>query len=322
MNNEVRKLAFKQYLHYFRIWFVLTGISVVVLLVAVVPKLMPKNSAIQRGNTMSTEKERVFDYADVLTDEEEQKLREYIAECEQKSQTDIIVVTLDQPMIYGLPDSASQVEEDEMWNHNMMNFADDFYDEHQFGWNQPYGDGALILDNWYEDENGSQKGTWLSTAGKMEEYIGIYEEDVVLDAMYDYIDYAPYRAYYAAVTKLADYGEHGYERNYSLSEIYSIVACGGGAIPLIIALIYALTNLKNVPAKDTTKANTYVVNGKVIVNSRMDEFLRKNVTKRHIDTSSSSGGGGSSRSHHSGGGSHGHHTSSSGHSHGGGGRRR
>lgn len=311
MNNEVRKLAFKQYLHYFRIWLVLTGISVAVLLIAVVPKLMPKNSAVQRGNTTSTEKERVFDYADILTDEEEQKLREYIAECEQKSQTDIIVVTLNQPM--GISDSE--------WNRNMMNYADDFYDNHRFGWNQAYGDGALILDNWYEDENGSQKGTWLSTAGKMEEYIGSYEEDVVLDAMYDYIDYSPYRAYYAAVTKLADYGEKGDGPHYSISEMMSVVACGGGVIPFIIALIYALSNLKNAPAKDTTVPSTYVVNGRAVVKNRQDQFLRKNVVTRHIDTSSSSGG--SSRSGgHSGGGSHGHHTSSGGHSHGGGGRRR
>ena len=129
-------------------------------------KSLKYKSSVSRNNTR-TAAERVYDLADVLTDEEERLLTDYIAESEARAQIDIIVVTINLPM--GLSDY--------QWTDNMVNYADDFYDNYAFGWNEPYGDGALILDNWYEDENGSQKGSWLSTSGKMEEYIGIYDPD-------------------------------------------------------------------------------------------------------------------------------------------------
>ena len=35
-----------------------------------------------------------------------------------------------------------------------MVYADNFYDEHQFGYDRPYGDGVLMLDNWYREADG------------------------------------------------------------------------------------------------------------------------------------------------------------------------
>ena len=46
-------------------------------------------------NNEECPKERVFDYADKLTAQEEQELRNKIAEAEQLCGTDIIVLTLD-----------------------------------------------------------------------------------------------------------------------------------------------------------------------------------------------------------------------------------
>jgi len=309
MDKEVRSEALRQYFRYFRVWFILAAIAIAVVGGGFLIKSLKYKSSVSRNNTR-TAAERVYDLADVLTDEEEQKLRDYIAECEARAQIDIVVVTINEPV--GLSDY--------QWENNMMNYADDFYDEGAFGWNKPYGDGALLLDNWYEDENGSQKGSWLSTSGKMEDTIGSYEEGKVFDAMGDGDDIAanPYKAYRGAVEKLAYYGEHGYD--YSGEEVSGSLMCFGVIIPFIVALIYALTNLKQTPARDTTVPSTYVMQGRNVMNNRVDQFIRKNTITRHIDTSSSSGG--SRSGGHSGGGSHGHHTSSGGHSHGGGGRRR
>ncbi|MBR1772111.1 MAG: TPM domain-containing protein [Lachnospiraceae bacterium] len=306
MDQDVRKEALRQYVHYFRVWFVLAGIALAVIVGSLVTYYIKTHRHAVRSNTRAIA-ERVFDQADVLTDEEEQKLRAYIAECEAQGEIDIIVVTTNEPM--GLSDY--------QWETNMMNYADDFYDNYAFGWDQPYGDGALLLDNWYEDENGSQKGSWLSTSGKMEETIGSYEEGKVFDAMDPYIGSSPYMAYHAAVGKLAQYGKNGYE--VSSSDLSCSVLCIGGILPFIIALIYALSHLKQTPAKDTTVPSTYVVQGRTTMHQKTDAFLRKNTITRHIDTSS---GGGSRSGGHSGGGSYGNHTSSGGHSHGGGGRRR
>ncbi|MDE6701063.1 MAG: hypothetical protein K2K10_08660, partial [Acetatifactor sp.] len=166
---------------------------------------------------------------------------------------------------------------------NMMNYADDFYDNGKYGWNKAYGDGVLLLDNWYEDTDGSQKGSWLSTSGRMEYRIGAEEEGEILDAMYEYIDRNPYKAYWAAVACFAafeidentkDFG--GYLENHL--EICFIIFI----IPLIIALIYARVHLKPSKGSDTTVASTYVKGGVPVLRSSSDSFIRKNVVSYQI----------------------------------------
>lgn len=299
MDKEIRREAWKQYLRYFRFWFIITGIVVLSTIGVIAAKWF--SNQCPRGNS-SAPAERVYDYADVLTDAEEEDLRACIARCEKKSHIDIIIVTLNQEM----------GGDDWTWETNMMNFSDDFYDNAKYGWNKEYGDGALLLDNWYEDENGSQKGAWLSTSGKMEDIIGAWEEGKVFDAMDVHIGTDPYKAYRAAVLKLAGYGGDE-ETDVETSSIFCSFL-----FPVIAALIYAFVNLSQAKAKDTTVPATYVVNGRPLLRSKSDDFIRKNVVSHRIESSS----GGSSGGSHRGGGSHGSHRSSSGHSHGGGGRRR
>lgn len=303
MNREVRNLAFKQYFKYFAGWFVVAGILLVVTVGAFIVKSIGTKS--DAHNNSEAPVERVYDYADVLTAQEEKDLSNYIAEKEAYGTLDIVIVTLDQPM--GISDYE--------WENNMMNYADDFYDAGKFGWNKPDGDGVCLVDNWYEDENGSQKGSWLSTAGKMIETIGPTEEYAVFDAMDRYIESNPYKAYCAAVDELADYGKFGYGDQGGDPTWF----CLAFIVPFIVAGIYAAVNLSQSKAKDTTVAGTYVENGQMNVCSKSDQFIRKSVSSYRVSSSSSGGGGGSS---HRGGGSRGSHRSSSGRSHGGGGRRR
>jgi len=87
-------------------------------------------------------------------------------------------------------------------------------------------------------------------------------------------------------------------------------------VGLVVALIYAAVNLHQNKAKDTTATNQYVDGKKPKINDTRDQYLRKNVVTRRIETSSSSEEAAPQRGH---GGSH---RSSSGVSHGGGGHRR
>lgn len=66
---------------------------------AVVHALTPKPV---RGN--GREPRRVYDYADMLTEEEEQSLREYIAECEGEDSGRIVIVTISESVEYDLQD--------------------------------------------------------------------------------------------------------------------------------------------------------------------------------------------------------------------------
>ena len=286
---DFKKEARRQYFKYFRWWFVAAGVLLVIFLVNTGIKMIVGN--VGRTNT-SAPAERVYDYANVLTDEEEQKLREYIAQKEHEIRADIVIVTIYEPM-----------EKDGIsWETAMMNYADDFYDNHNYGYDKARGNGVLLLDNWYD----GQAGSWLATCGNVYEEFGDYEINEVLDAVYYNIDYGTYNAYREAIytTTLMMGGDM---EGIGLASIF---------VPIVVALIYACVNLRQKKAKDTTTAATYVACGKPVMNVQRDDFIRKNVVRTKIQTSSSSGGG------HSSGGRGGSHRSSSGTRHGGGGRRR
>lgn len=297
MEMNVKKEAGRQYLKYFRIWFIITGVFVALGLVFGVASLFSgeagKNP--ERQN-MSAPKERVYDFADVLTDAEEKNLREYIARKEPLIQADIVLVTIKEDVESGAYG----------WETAMMNYADDFYDQKLYGYDAVNGNGVLLLDNWYD----GQAGSWLSTCGNVYYRFGDYEINRVLDAVYYGLDDGAYEAYLDYIDTvyylMADEGQME-SASLSLGMILGL--------PFMVALIYALVNLRQSKAKVTTQANTYVEGGRPVMRVSRDDFIRKHVVTRRIETNSGSRSGG-----HSGGG--GGHRSSGGVSHGGGGRRR
>lgn len=303
MEGNIRAEERKQFFRYFKVWIIFSSLIVALWIFHAVYNALSGGAKVRNNPDAPTQ--RVYDYADVLTDEQERKLTQAIAEYEERGKCDIILVLISEEM--GRSDAT--------WERNMMNYADDFYDEGAFGYDKPHGDGVLILDNWYEDSNGSQQGTWISTSGKMEDIIGPSEENDILDAMYAYISNDPVKGYEAAIRKTALWGsgEAAKAGEGQISWLAVVV------VPIIVAVIFALTNINQKAAKDTTTASTYVAGGKPQIRRRQDDFLRKTVTSVRIQTESRSGSSGGS---HRGGGSAGHHVSSGGHSHGGGGRRR
>lgn len=302
MSDDIKKEIRKQYFHYFRFWFIGIGILLVITAIAGVKHVIEIN--VPRPN-LSAPTERVYDYADVLTDVEEESLRKRIAEVERRLRIDIVLVTFNQS-VEGEEARRQYGYRSADWEQNMMDYADDFWDENQYGYNKGFeGDGCILVHNWFEGQNGEH----LSTSGRVEDRFSYNDIDTVLYAVDDYYDTDPYRAYMAYVDTVASImgRERGESGTFSLGAVF--------VVPIVAALVYALFNLKQKPAKDTTTASTYVEGGKPVMKGRADEFIRKSVVSRKIETSSSGGGG--SRS--SGGG--GHHISSSGASHGGGSHR-
>ncbi len=310
METDVKKLARQQYFKYFRIWFIVLGILLVISAVLFVGSILRGNKTVERENKKSPT-ERVYDNAEVLSDKEEDKLREVIQEAEKKIQCDIILVTINQPV--------ENLDDDEMekyqyryddWERNMQDIADDFYDYNEFGYDESGddGDGVLFLDNWYP----GQEGSWISGSGAAAECIAD-NEWIILDAFEAKLDYGEYDAYEAYVKKVVQMMQRSNEGVviYGNDSAYLL---GALLIPIVVAIGFILINLKSKEGQMTTLANTYVDNGRARVNVSQDQFLRKSVSTRVIQTSSSggtrSGGGGSM------------HRSSSGRSHSGGGRRR
>ena len=284
MDKDNRKEAFRQYIHYFRFWFILLGVLAVLVAAFFIASLIMPEA--ERGNAAAPS-ERVFDYADVLTDEEEQKLMEHIARREKEQQIDIVLVTI-----------SEDVERDGFWETQMMNIADDFYDQNDYGYDKVHGDGVLLLENWYP----GQEGSWLSTCGRVYEKFSDYDIDIVLDAVYERVEESPFEAYMAYVDEV---GRRMDGPGFDIPPGVILI------VPLVAALIYAFVHLRQEKARDTTTATSFVQGGKPAMNDSRDEFVRKNVVSRKIQTSSSGGSG-------RGGG----HRSSGGVRHGGGGRRR
>lgn len=255
----------------------------------------------ERGNNAEPG-QRVYDYADLLSPSEEEKLEKLIAKREDQIGCDIVLVTLNEPLreyAESYADRIGYVSEEEY----VMVYADNFYDEHAFGYNKPYGDGCVFVDNW--DRSDSSYGyayNWLSTSGRVEDAFSNGMIQKVIDDVNECVNEDPYKAYVSYVNNIYRYmSGHG---------------MAGGRIPffavivvaLVVSVVYLLVHLSRNKGRRTTVSNTYVNGGKPHLNRMNDFFIRKSVTKRRIQTSSGGGGGGG-----------GHHTSAGGHSHGGGG---
>lgn len=302
MSDNFKKEAIRQYLRHFRILFIIVGIVAAVTVGAGVFALFRRDGG--RGNT-SAPIQRVYDKAGILTDAEEERLRDYIAEREAEYKADFVILTVSQPvegqeaLAQGCPSTD--------WETNMMALADDFWDGMGFGFNKDFeGDGSILIDNRYE----GQRGEMLSTSGRVEDALSENAVESVLYAVDDYYDSDPCRAYMRYIDKVCSYldgGKFQIEGTYYLGALF---------VSVVIAGVYAASHLGKNKARDTTTANAYVAGGKPVMNNVQDEFIRKDVVRRHIETSSGSGGGGSRSS-----GGGGHHVSRSGASHGGGGHR-
>lgn len=253
-----------------------------------------------RNNDQCPE-ERVFDYADKLTDAQEQELREKIAEAELLCGTDIIVLTLNESLEEYAKSFESVIGYVEPYQYTMV-LADNFYDENMFGFNKPHGDGVILVDNWYREADGGVY-SWMSTSGTAIDNFSSDDIDFILDMCLDYVEEDPAYAYSYFVELVADHLDPNSNLGDALGGMYSVI------IGLVAGLLFFLINFGGKKGEKTVGTKTYVKSGRADIREQQDIFVTKTVTRRKIETESRSGGGGS-------------HISAGGHSHGGGGHRR
>lgn len=285
----------KKYFSYFKFLFIILGILAVLTAGA---SLVSRLNTYVRKNSEAPVR-RVYDYAEVLTEKEEDKLAQLIAKRETQTGCDIVIVTINESLYkkYGITEDT-----DRNWESCMMQFADDFYDENNFGYDRVHGDGVLLLHNWYPAE----KGSWLSTCGRALDRYTRSMVDNVLDDVYTKAKRSPYQAYRSYIENV--YRDMSGKGRINLNPLILLV------ISVVAAGIFIATHMKSKEGEKTTAASTYVENNSVRFRTQRDELVNKFVTTRVIPRNTGSGGGG-----HSGGA--GGHVSSGGVSHGGGGRR-
>ncbi len=287
----------KQYLNYFK-W--LFGIVVILAVVYLGLFIADTQRSVERTNEACRTEERVFDYGEVLSETEEQKLRKLIAKREKSAGCDIVLVTLNE----SLKEYARQREEDVPYNEFVRVYAEEFYDTNGFGYNQPIGDGVLLVDNWFREDDG-RVYTWFTAVGAADEKYTSARTERLLDDVYEYIESNPYKAYKAYIDRVY------YDMTGKAAVTEELPAALPFGAAVVAMLIFIVMHWKSRKGKKTVLATTYVNGGRPHMNRREDILVNKVVTKRRIQTDSGSGGGGRS----GGGRSHGGH-------HGGGGRSR
>jgi len=248
----------------------------------------------------STQK-KVYDDAGILTSSEESKLQQLSVDTAKASQIDIIIVTT--------KDNQGK---------SAMNYAEDFFMAHDFGYNEIKGDAVLFL----IDMDGRE--TWVATSGSGIKYISDKRIDNIITATTTYLKKSDYNGacqtfvnkigtYMKSLPSSSDTGGNGnttytYD-NKTLSEklmdhilIKILIAVVGGAVVVIIMMF-------NAKAKMTVGCQTYVKDHNFDVRDTRDIFINTTVVTHKIQTNSGNGGSGGGSSH----------SGSGGHSFGGGG---
>lgn len=249
---------------------------------------------------------RVYDYADLLTGSEEAELTAACLVSEEQLETELYILTT--------KDTGGK---------ETVDYADDFGDEHAFGYDQPYGNYIILcidMDN---------RVVWVSTSGKAIDYLTEARIDALLDDLYGYLTSGDYYhtclsyiesarsylsdrpSYSKPETEPDRYQDTMYRYDEEASLTDSILF--RLAVSVVIGAVSVFIMSFQSRSRVTAHAGTYARNG-VKIHQKADRYIRTMTTSRRINTESHSGGGGSHSS------SGGRHTGSSGHSHGGGGR--
>ena len=246
--------------------------------------------------------EKIYDFADILTDYEEAQIKESIDEFIKKTNMDMVFVSIDMPYTY---DSKNE------------DYAADFYDYNDFGINFDNYSGILLLRNDYANDRYYD----MYTFGDAQLYFDQGRYDRVLDDIYSLFVNKNYEeGIETFISECSSYYDKGYASKYKSSYVDSngyirmnyhvpVFVCimGSSIITLIVMLILVK---KNKMVKKATKAYEYLDRNSINYTVMTDRFIHSRTTHYTVSSSSGGGGGGShggssGGGHSSGGGRHG-----------------
>lgn len=240
--------------------------------------------------------QKIYDFSNVLTDEEEQKLTERMHNFTEKYKIDIVILT----------DNYQYTEDSQN-----TTFATDFYDYNDFGINYEKYDGVMLFRNTYEQNPYFDAYSF----GNAQLYFYDTRLSNTLDYIYDDIHsetyYSGFNKFidkmeeYYNEGKLTDYyvDESGFLQKQKTASYYLKMIGLSMIIALVITgiIIYTLIK-KNKMVLKATKATVYMNKEKSKITNVQDNFITSNTTSYVISSDTSSGGGHSSSGGSSGGG--------------------
>ncbi|MCK0472283.1 YgcG family protein [Halalkalibacter sp. APA_J-10(15)] len=221
--------------------------------------------------------QKLYDFAELLNNEEAAQIEALADQYSDKNEVDILIVTTNDTEGKGV-----------------TRYADDFYDEHSPGYNQPNGDTALLTVD--------LEGRELQIQGyyRTEEYIDDHRATLIREEITPNLSDGNYFDSFSMYIELVDrYLNIEPDSDYEEATFFSawwfhlIVSLGvAGLVVFIMAY--------NAGGRKTTNDKTYLDANSLGVTHRKDRFVRKSVTKtKKPSKNNSSGGGGRTAGGHS-----------------------
>ena len=260
-----------------------------------------------KGKILNTPKvdasEKIYDFENVLTEEEKIELKKQIDEYMEKTGFELVIV------IKNLPYYSDSENED---------YAADFYDYNDFGLELNKYGGTLLLRNTYEQDPYYDFYMFGETQLY---YQGNHRNDDILDSIYNELSskdyYNGFSHYISLLDSYYNQGKTSDLNGYSIDENgylqrpkYSVPYVFVFLFSLILTLItISIMISKNKMIHKALEAREYVDNASTKYTNRSDHLITTHTTHHIITSSSSSGGGGF---HSSGGSSGGGHSSGGG----------
>ena len=223
--------------------------------------------------------EKVYDFADLFSEEEEEKLYSEITKYINTYDMDLAVVTIQ-------TNNKGTAE----------NYADDFYGYNDFGKNSS-NDGILFLIDM------DTRKIWMSTTGNAIKMYNDYRIENALDRVYQYMtDEEYYTGCSKYIDKISEYAKSGLPTDSSKMTASKMIAYSIFAGLVGTTIIMVILVLKNKLVRKATTAAEYLNKDSVDIKNLGDVLISSHTTKTKIEHDS---GGGSSTHHGSSGISHG-----------------
>ncbi len=218
----------------------------------------------------------VVDEGDLLTQQEQADLSEYLQQISNRHDADIVVVTVDS-----------------LNGQSSGSYADNYYDDNRYA-----DDGILLL------VSIGDRQWYISTCGRCNDLIDHWGTDSLSEHFLpdlsrgDYFD--AFYAFADACDDMLAQGNGSVETDSGLTGKTVLICLGIGAVIGLITVFVLRSQLKSVRAQGY--AGSYVQHGSLELTGVQDIYLYRNVVRTEKPKSNSSGSGGG-RSHSGGGGS-------------------
>lgn len=213
-------------------------------------------------------KQRIFDYANLLSDDEINSLEQQAKKHSEKRNTDFIVITITE-------ETASDVEQ----------FMEDFYDNEKPGFDKPKGNAAILgIDI-------DRRDVVLHGYGLAEKRLDGHRLELIRSNIRDDLSEGNYYdAFEQFIALGSDYIR--FKEGVNPDNIF-YNTLGQLGIAIVLSGLIVGFMVYQVNPKSTTTPSTYRDDTRSRVINQYDRYIRKTVTRRRRQKDNTKGGGGS-----------------------------